>query len=52
MRPVDAERSDQHYAVHVERDFYPPLRDFVTSGVVIDVLDQLRQLSPFIGCCE
>ena len=27
--------ADQHYAEHVERDFYPPLRDFVTSGPLV-----------------
>jgi nucleoside-diphosphate kinase len=32
LRQVDGELSDQHYAEHVERDFYPPLRAFVTSG--------------------
>ena len=35
MRHVTAELSDAHYAEHVERDFYPPLRDFITSGPVI-----------------
>ncbi|KHL15714.1 nucleoside-diphosphate kinase [Mumia flava] len=29
---IDAATSDAHYAEHVERDFYPPLRTFVTSG--------------------
>ena len=29
------ELADQHYAEHVERDFYPPLRDFVTSGPLV-----------------
>lgn len=32
MRQVDGELSDQHYAEHVEKDFYPPLRKFITSG--------------------
>jgi nucleoside-diphosphate kinase len=31
-RQVDADLADQHYAEHVERDFYPPLRAFVTAG--------------------
>ena len=34
-RTVDAALADQHYAEHVERDFYPPLRDFVTSGPLV-----------------
>lgn len=29
---IDAAQADAHYAEHVERDFYPPLRAFVTSG--------------------
>ncbi|MVA77624.1 nucleoside-diphosphate kinase [Auraticoccus sp. F435] len=29
---VTPELADQHYAEHVERDFYPPLRTFITSG--------------------
>ena len=32
LRQVDGELADQHYAEHVERSFYPPLRTFVTSG--------------------
>ncbi|MGD7707704.1 nucleoside-diphosphate kinase [Microlunatus sp. Y2014] len=32
QRTIDGELADQHYAEHVERDFYPPLREFVTSG--------------------
>jgi nucleoside-diphosphate kinase len=32
QRHIDAAQADAHYAEHVERDFYPPLRAFVTSG--------------------
>jgi len=35
MRTIDAELSDEHYAEHVARDFYPPLRAFVTSGPLV-----------------
>ena len=35
LRTIDAAMADQHYAEHVERDFYPPLRDFVTSGPML-----------------
>ena len=35
LRQIDAAIADQHYAEHVERDFYPPLRDFVTSGPLV-----------------
>ncbi|GAB2595468.1 nucleoside-diphosphate kinase [Microlunatus antarcticus] len=32
LRQVTGEESDQHYAEHVDRPFYPPLRTFITSG--------------------
>ncbi len=35
QRTIDAEMADTHYAEHVERDFYPPLRAFVTSGPLV-----------------
>jgi nucleoside-diphosphate kinase len=35
MRTIDAAAADEHYVEHVERDFYPPLRDFVTSGPLV-----------------
>ena len=34
-RTIDGELADRHYAEHVERDFYPPLRAFVTSGPMV-----------------
>ena len=35
LRTITGEQADQHYAEHVERDFYPPLRTFVTSGPLV-----------------
>ena len=35
QRTIDGDLADQHYAEHVDRDFYPPLRDFVTSGPLV-----------------
>lgn len=35
LRTIDRQLADQHYAEHVDRDFYPPLRDFVTSGPLV-----------------
>jgi nucleoside-diphosphate kinase len=35
QRHIDGEQADRHYAEHVERDFYPPLRAFVTSGPMV-----------------
>jgi nucleoside-diphosphate kinase len=40
LRRIDAGQADRHYAEHVERDFYPPLREFVTGGpLVVAVLE-------------
>ncbi len=35
LREIDGETADRHYAEHVDRDFYPPLRAFVTSGPLV-----------------
>ncbi|GAA2813298.1 nucleoside-diphosphate kinase [Kribbella solani] len=35
LRTIDADLADQHYAEHVDKGFYPPLRDFVTSGPLV-----------------
>ncbi len=35
LRLIDQEMADRHYAEHVEKDFYPPLREFVTSGPLV-----------------
>ena len=41
QRTIDAELADQHYAEHVEKAFYPPLREFVISGPLVAlVLDE------------
>ena len=35
QRSIDGDLADRHYAEHVERDFYPPLREFITSGPLV-----------------
>ena len=35
LRTIDSAKADEHYAEHVDKDFYPPLRDFVTSGPML-----------------
>lgn len=35
LTTIDAGLADQHYAEHVEKAFYPPLRDFITSGPLV-----------------
>jgi nucleoside-diphosphate kinase len=32
LRQIEGELADEHYAEHVDRPFYPPLKVFVTSG--------------------
>ncbi len=38
LRTIDGEMADRHYAEHVDRDFYPPLRDFATSGPLVSLV--------------
>src|SRR3954466_1331875 len=35
LRTMDAHLADQHYAEHVEKPFYPPLKEFMTSGPLV-----------------
>ncbi len=35
LRTIGAEAADRHYAEHVGKEFYPPLRDFITSGPLV-----------------
>jgi nucleoside-diphosphate kinase len=35
QRTIGADVADQHYAEHVAKEFYPPLRDFVTGGPLV-----------------
>jgi nucleoside-diphosphate kinase len=35
LRAIDGAMSDRHYAEHVDKAFYLPLRDFVTSGPLV-----------------
>jgi len=38
LRTIDASQADAHYADHTEQPWYPPLRDFVTSGPLVAVV--------------
>ena len=38
QRQVDAALADRHYAEHVEKPWYPPLRDFITSGPLVALI--------------
>jgi nucleoside-diphosphate kinase len=35
LRTMSAALADQHYAEHVEKAFYPPLKAFMTSGPLV-----------------
>jgi nucleoside-diphosphate kinase len=38
LRSMDAALADQHYADHLEKAFYPPLKEFMTSGPLVAVV--------------
>ena len=38
LRMITGELADRHYAEHVSKEFYPPLRDFVLSGPLVAVV--------------
>lgn len=51
LRTMDAELADQHYADHVEKPFYPPLKEFMTGGPLValvlsgdDVIEVVRSM--------
>lgn len=35
LRTMDKQTADQHYAEHVEKGWYPELREFITSGPLV-----------------
>lgn len=35
IRTIDGALSDEHYAEHLDRPFYPGLREFITSGPLV-----------------
>jgi len=35
LRSMNVELADRHYAEHLDKPFYPPLRDFMTSGPLV-----------------
>jgi nucleoside-diphosphate kinase len=38
LRTMDAELADRHYAEHLEKDFYPALKAFMTSGPLVALI--------------
>jgi nucleoside-diphosphate kinase len=37
-RTIDGEMADLHYAEHVQQEWYPPLRDFITAGPLVPLV--------------
>jgi nucleoside-diphosphate kinase len=35
LRTMDVALADQHYAEHVAKEFYPPLKEFMTGGPLV-----------------
>jgi nucleoside-diphosphate kinase len=35
LRTMDPALADQHYAEHVDKPFYPPLKEFMTGGPLV-----------------
>lgn len=38
LRTIDGDFADQHYAEHVDRDYYGPLREFMTQGPLVAMI--------------
>lgn len=38
LRTMDAALADQHYADHVDKAFYPPLKEFMISGPLVAMI--------------
>ena len=48
LRRIDGGTADRHYAEHLSRDFYPPLREFVTSGPLVAMVLEGDQAIPVV----
>ena len=38
QRTIDADLADRHYAEHTAQPWYPPLREFITSGPLVALI--------------
>ena len=38
LRSMDAALAEQHYAEHITKPFYPPLKEFMTSGPLVAMI--------------
>jgi nucleoside-diphosphate kinase len=48
-RTIDGELADRHYAEHVEQEWYPPLRTFITSGPLVPLVLEGDEASAVVG---
>lgn len=48
LRTIDTGTADRHYAEHVDKDFYPALRDFITSGPLVALVLEGDQAVPVV----
>jgi nucleoside-diphosphate kinase len=48
LRTITGEQADAHYAEHVDRDFYPPLRTFITSGPLVALVVEGEEAIPVV----
>ena len=56
LRTMDATLADQHYADHVDKAFYPPLKDFMTGGplaaMVLSGDDAIAVVRALVGATD
>jgi nucleoside-diphosphate kinase len=56
LRTMDAELADQHYAEHLDKPFYPPLKEFMTGGLLAAVVlsgdDAIEVIRTMIGATD
>jgi len=48
LRTVDDALADAHYAEHVTKEWYPPLRGFITSGPLVAMILSGDQAIPVV----
>jgi nucleoside-diphosphate kinase len=56
LRTMSPELADEHYAEHVEKAFYPPLKEFMTSGPLVAIVlsgdDVIEVVRTMIGSTD
>jgi nucleoside-diphosphate kinase len=56
LRTMDGSLADTHYAEHLEKAFYPPLKDFMTSGPLVAMIlsgeDAIEVVRALVGVTD